>query len=82
MSECRVLFFSVLKDAVGQDELTWKFTPPLTVGALFETLAVQFPKLSGWHRGLLMAVDQEYVRAETLIPSGSEVAYMPPVQGG
>ena len=82
MSHCRVLFFSSLKDCVGSGEIEWTLTEAVSVGKLYEALSEKFPALERWRPALLMAVNQTYVTAETLVHPGDEVAYMPPVQGG
>ena len=82
MNSCRVLFFSILKDAVGTGEMEFQFPEGTTMAQLFDSLCVNFPKLAGWKTGLLMAVNQEYVKGDAIVPNGAEIAFMPPVQGG
>lgn len=79
---CRVLLFSVIKDAVGAEQMVVPLEAGTTVGQLFDALCVKFPTLEKWRSTLLMAVNQEYVKATALIPADAEVAFMPPVQGG
>lgn len=79
---CRVLFFSMLRDIVGAEELEWPMHDGITAGEIFDSLSVQFPSLAGWSNALLIAVNQEYARRDTVIPPEAEVAFMPPVQGG
>ncbi len=81
-STCRLLFFSLLKDVVGRSEMAWELTSPVPVGEIYSQLCTQFPALVSYRPSLLMAVNQTYVPAETLVQPGDEVAYMPPVQGG
>jgi molybdopterin converting factor subunit 1 len=80
--KCQILFFSVLKDCVGQAELSWPLPRPMPVGELYAACCVDFPALQQWHAALLMAVNQAYVSGEHLVNPGDEVAFMPPVQGG
>lgn len=78
----RLLFFSVLRDITGVEETSWPITPGATVADLLETLYQRWPSLRDWDSSLLVAVDQTYVKKHELLPAGSEVAIMPPVQGG
>lgn len=78
----RVLFFSLLREVVGVAEMNWPHEGPLTVEQLFAALVEQHPALAAWRSSLLVAVDQTYVRFDAPIMPGSEVAFMPPVQGG
>lgn len=82
MNSCRILFFSTLKDAVGTGEIEFEFPEGTTMEKLYDSLCAQFPRLVGWKSGLLMAVNQEYVKGDCVVPHGAEIAFMPPVQGG
>ena len=79
----RILFFSVLQDVVGCEEL--EFEAPGTVhnvGELLDALYQQWPSLRGWQQQIRVAVDLDYVGLEHLLKEGQEIAIMPPVQGG
>jgi molybdopterin converting factor small subunit len=78
----RVLFFSVLKDITGADEVPVNCGEGSTMGALLETLFERWPGLRAWDGSLLLAVDQSYVKRDAVLHDGAEVAVMPPVQGG
>jgi molybdopterin converting factor subunit 1 len=78
----RVLFFSVLRDVTGTDEITLEMPAEATMGALLEHIEFRWPKLRDWQNSLLLALDQTYVRRDALLHDGGEVAIMPPVQGG
>jgi molybdopterin converting factor small subunit len=83
--EIRVLFFSVLREIVGADEIVRPW-PPLeaesTVASLLEDLFEAFPGLEKWRERLLVAVDLEFATPDQPVHPGQEVALMPPVQGG
>lgn len=80
----QVLFFSILRDLVGAEQLlveldaakTW------TVADLLEHLYGLYPKLRAWDNSILVSADLDYAGRETELKSGQEVAIMPPVQGG
>ena len=78
----RVLFFSTLRDLVGKAELPMELPAQSTVGDLLEQLEKEYSELKQWKEKLLIAVNHEYAEPTQLIKEGSEVAIMPPVQGG
>ncbi len=79
----RLLFFSVLRDIVGTDEVAGFACPnDCGVQTLLDLLFNQWPGLAEWDASLLVAVDQTYVKRDAALHPGCEVALMPPVQGG
>lgn len=78
----RVLFFSVLKDLTGTDEVPIACSADSTMADLLEIAFQRWPKLRDWDRSLLLALDQTYVKRDAVLHDGAEVAVMPPVQGG
>ncbi|MES2595811.1 MAG: MoaD/ThiS family protein [Verrucomicrobiota bacterium] len=78
----RVLFFSVLRDITGAAELEWTCPPASSLAVLLEELYTRWPKLRAWDTSLLLAIDCAYVKRNTPLHEGCEVALMPPVQGG
>lgn len=78
----RVLFFSVLRDITGTDEIQIDITAGETTAAVLNELFLRWPKLQDWDASLLIAVDQTYAKRDAYLHDGAEVALMPPVQGG
>lgn len=78
----RVLFFSVLRDITGTEEVSMKMEPGTTVAALLAAVFERWPGLQAWDASLLIAVDQTYTKRDGALHEGAEVAIMPPVQGG
>lgn len=78
----RVLFFSLLRDLSGTEEVDLVCVPSATVRDLLGQLYGRWPELAKWDASLLVAVDQTYARREDALHEGAEVAIMPPVQGG
>lgn len=78
----RVLFFSVLRDITGTDEIEWELPPAATMGDLLAQVEGRWPKLRDWGGSILLAVDQTYVKRDAPLHDGAEAALMPPVQGG
>ncbi len=78
----RVLFFSILRDLTGTEEIELTCDGVSTVGELLAMLYARWPELAEWDASLLVAVDQTYAKRADALHDGSEVAVMPPVQGG
>jgi len=92
----KVLFFSVLRDIVGEAEVevaleavaasrtggTGAKPAEVTVGDLLDYCYREYPGLRVWDGKLLLAVDLDYVDRGAVLRGGAEVAMMPPVQGG
>jgi len=78
----RVLFFGPLVDVTGSSTLELALPGASTVQTLLEELFQRWPALRDWEPNLLVAVNLAYARREDSIPPGSEIAIMPPVQGG
>jgi len=78
----RVLFFSVLRDITGADEIALEVPAGSTLSTLLDQIEARWPKLRDWAGSMLLAVDQTYVKRNAALHDGAEVALMPPVQGG
>ena len=78
----RVLFFSVLRDITGTDEIVFELPAGSTMADLLLQVESRWPKLRDWQNSLLLALDQTYVKRDAVLHDGAEVAVMPPVQGG
>ncbi len=78
----RVLFFSVLRDITGTDEVDLEVPAGATMGELLAQVETRWPKIAEWQGSLLLALDQTYVKRDEPLHDGGEVAIMPPVQGG
>jgi len=78
----RVLFFSVLKDITGTDEISVELPGGSVLADLLAQLENRWPELRAWAPSMLLAIDQTYVKRDAPLHDGAEVALMPPVQGG
>jgi len=77
----RVLFFGILKDLAGKSE----DCIDLREGALVRDLLAQYgsaPRFDGVLNSIAVAVNQQYVGADTVLKASDEVALLPPVSGG
>lgn len=78
----RVLFFSVLRDITGTDEMVIEMPGGSTMADLLAQIESRWPKLRDWAPSMLLALDQTYVKRDAALHDDAEVALMPPVQGG
>ena len=79
----KVLFFSLLRGLVGENEIEWEVGEDgLKVAVLLDQLYERWPSLREWDSKILVALDLDYVERDALVMPGQEVAVMPPVQGG
>lgn len=78
----RVLFFGVLKDVAGCAAGEIELPDGASAGTVFEHYAARFPKLRAMERSILLARNQEFVRASDPVADGDEIAFLPPVSGG
>lgn len=79
-----VLFFSILRDLVGAEQLLVELDGgrDWNVGDLLEHLYGLHPKLRDWHSSILVSADLDYADRDQELKDGQEIAIMPPVQGG
>jgi molybdopterin converting factor small subunit len=78
----RVLFFGPLVDVTGTSTLDLSVPGTSNVQSLLDELFRRWPALRDHDANLLVAINLAYARRGELIPPDSEVAIMPPVQGG
>lgn len=79
--QLRVLFFGVLRDTFGPQELLEQF-PGSTVADLLRYYRVLSPELAPLWEKIAVAVNQQYAQAAESLQDGDEVALLPPVSGG
>jgi len=77
-----VLFFGILKDAVGKSSDSLELPAGASLGDLLEIYASSSPELRSVMPSLAVAINQEYAEAETKLKPGDEIAILPPVSGG
>lgn len=78
----RTLFFSVLRDAVGEAERSVALPDGATGVDLFDVLAAAHPGFRPYRSVVRLAVNRRYVPFETELADGDEVVFIPPVSGG
>lgn len=79
----RLLFFSVLRDIAGAEELDFQVPPGVAdVGGLLDACSKRWPELGEWDDRIRIAVDRAMVGLDHPLANGQEIAIMPPFQGG
>ena len=77
-----VKLFAVLRERAGTGELTLELPEGATVASATSSLIHRLPAIASFAPRVAYAVNQEYVRAETRLKDGDELALIPPVSGG
>ena len=75
-----ILFFGATADAVGSRELELSIEETATAGSIIDQLTQQHPALAK-HK-LLIAINEEYADADTILADGDELALFTAVSGG
>lgn len=78
----KVLFFGRLKDVVGHAEESFDFPDASTIEQLFACYSERVPELAKYRSSLVASRNQEFAAWDTVLHSGDEVAFLPPVSGG
>ena len=78
----KVLFFGRLKDFAGRAEETAEFADGGTIEQLFASYAQRIPDLVKYRSSVVASCNQEFAAWDTVLRSGDEVAFLPPVSGG
>lgn len=80
--QVQVLFFGVLKDAVGRSAETLTLGENAIAGDVLSHYEQVLRRFNGKLSSIAISVNQEYSRPETRLKPGDEVALLPPVSGG
>jgi molybdopterin converting factor subunit 1 len=78
----RIRLFARAKDLVGADTVEVEVPPGSTVGELRRRLGKERPVLAGILAHSLLAVNEEFAEDSLMLPTGADVALLPPVSGG
>ncbi len=78
----RARLFAVHRERAGTDRLDVDLPAGATVADLVEEVVGRVPDLAPVLRGARYAVNREYLPSTTVLQSGDEVAFIPPVAGG
>lgn len=78
----RLLYFAVLRDITGKSEAEVSVAEGTRAGEVWSSMRRDYAELAGYDQLPLIAVNEEYARAETVLREGDELAFIPPVAGG
>jgi molybdopterin converting factor subunit 1 len=78
----KVLFFGRLKDIVGQSGESLDLADAPTIEELFGLYSRRLPELAKYRSSVVASRNQEFAAWDTVLHSGDEVAFLPPVSGG
>jgi molybdopterin converting factor subunit 1 len=78
----RLLFFAVLRDITGVGETELTLPEGSTASSVWQALRERHHQLADYARPPLIAINESYATAESLLRDGDELAFIPPVAGG
>jgi len=78
----KVLFFGRLKDVFGRSEDSLDVNDASTIEQLFALYVQRIPDLAKYRSSVVASRNQEFAAWDTVLRSGDEVAFLPPVSGG
>jgi molybdopterin synthase sulfur carrier subunit len=74
----KVRFFASLRESIGTGEKIIESQDAMSAVQVWN-VCTQKSELPS---NILVAINQEYVKSDTMVKSGDEVAFFPPVTGG
>jgi MoaE-MoaD fusion protein len=74
--------FALIRETIGRGSDQVEIEPGVTIGALYDRLADEHPRLAPLKRSVMMMANQEYVAPDYALRDGDEVVFIPPVSGG
>lgn len=81
--EVTVLLFAAAQDAAGTGSIAFQVETPAPLSRIVALASEALPGLSSFLQApYLLAVDEEYAEADTVVSKACEVAILPPVSGG
>ena len=78
----QIRVFAHLKTVLGAETLSADLSEGASVAELLGYLQEVYPELRRWRSSVRVAVNWEYVPADTALQEGDELALIPPVSGG
>lgn len=78
----KVLFFGRLKELVGVSEDAYELCDGIAIEQIFAHYAERHPRLAAFRSSVVASRNCEFASWETVVHSGDEVAFLPPVSGG
>jgi molybdopterin converting factor subunit 1 len=78
----KVLFFGRLKEIAGLTRASIALAPDADIESLFAHYVSLHPELQQYRSSLVASCNQEFAPWNTVLHTGDEVAFLPPVSGG
>lgn len=78
----RVIYFGMLKDAVGHQLEDVELVDRSTLADLLADRISQTPVIDNFRTVLAFAINQQYAQLSDVLNDGDEIAMLPPVSGG
>ena len=78
----KVRLFAILKDVVGEREITITVPSGVTVSDLNNEILKKYPQLRSFSNKFVTSVNYKVTNGDTIITSSDEIALLPPVSGG
>jgi molybdopterin synthase catalytic subunit len=77
-----VLLFASIAEKAGTRSICLPYELGDTVASVRDRLLERYPQLERFVPTLLYAINEEYAKAEDLVPANATLALIPPVSGG
>jgi len=78
----RVRLFAILRELVGEREITITVPTGITVSYLNNEILKKYPQLKSFGNKFVTSVNCKVTTGDTIITSTDEIALLPPVSGG
>jgi molybdopterin converting factor subunit 1 len=78
----KVRLFAILRDVVGQREISISVPSGVTVRYLNNEILKKYPQLNSFSNKFVTSVNYKVTSGDTIITSSDEIALLPPVSGG
>ena len=78
----RVRLFAILRELVGEREITITVPTGITVSYLNNEILKKYPQLKSFGNKFVTSVNCKVTTGDTIITSRDEIALLPPVSGG
>lgn len=80
--EIKVKLFAILREMVGEREITITVPTGITVSYLINEILKKYPQLKSFSNKFVTSVNCKVTAGDTVITSSDEIALLPPVSGG
>ena len=78
----RVKLFAILRERVGESEITITVPTGITVNYLNSEILKKYPQLKSFNNKFVTSVNWKVTTGDTIVSSNDEIALLPPVSGG